>query len=115
MKLNLVPSEPLSQVVFIHDYLQLVFQGESFSVYNVSKLVHNGTELIQGQSGFCDAMVNLIGQRVVTAAVSTENPLSLSFESGSKFSVLPGSVGARGPEAFQFTGRYNQIIVEQNA
>lgn len=115
MKPNLVPHEPLSQVVFIHDYLQLVFQGESFSIYNISKFVHNGTELVQGESGFCDAMVSLIGQRVVTAMGTTEHPLSLSFANGARFLVLPGAVGARGPEAFQFTGGNNQFVVEQNA
>lgn len=35
---NLIPLEPLSQVVFIHDYLQLVFQDESFSIYNLAEL-----------------------------------------------------------------------------
>jgi len=29
-----VPVEALSQVAFIHDYFQLVFQEERFTVYN---------------------------------------------------------------------------------
>ena len=42
---NLKPSEPLSQVVFIHDYLQLVFQDECFNVYNAAEVVWNETTL----------------------------------------------------------------------
>jgi len=115
MKPNIVPHEPLSQVVFIHDYLQLVFQAESFSVYNASKFVHNGTELIQAAPDFCDAMVSLIGKRVIAASSATEYPLSLSFDNGARFLVLSGALGARGPEAFQFIGYNNLIVVEQNA
>ena len=35
---NLCPAEPLSQVVFIHDYLQLVFQSQCLSVYNLAQI-----------------------------------------------------------------------------
>ena len=35
MKVDLQPVEPLSQVVFVHDYLQLVFQDRAFTLYNV--------------------------------------------------------------------------------
>lgn len=117
MKPNLVPQEPLSQVIFIHDYLQLVFQDEVFSIYNVSKLVNDGTELTQGTPGFCDAMVNLIEQHVVGVSSTTEYPLSLMFNNGSQFVVLGGDLGSRGPEAFQYINRnnLNLIVVEQNA
>ncbi len=111
----LTPLEPLSQVVFIHDYLQLVFQGESCTVYNLAKLMQNGIESIQGAPGFCDGLVSLIGQRISAVSTSVEHPLVLTFEGGEQFLVLSGVVGARGSEAFQFINRSNQIIVEQNA
>jgi len=115
MKPNIIPIEPLSQVVFVHDYLQLIFHGESFSIYNASTFMHNETEISQGAPGFCDAIVGLIGQRVNAASSETEFPLSLSFSNGARFLVLPEAHGARGPEAFQFVGRNNQIVIEQNA
>jgi hypothetical protein len=112
---NIKPVEPLSQVVFIHDYLQLVFQDESFSIYNVANLKHRETELLQGSPGFCDALVSLIGQRVIAVSHTTEHALSLSFGGGAQLLVLSGKLGGRGPEAFQFVGPNNLIVVEQNA
>lgn len=111
----LTPDEPLSQVVFVHDYLQLVFEDESYSIYNVAKLAGNGTEWLQGEKGFCDALVNLIGRRVKSAVSSTEYPIVLNFEGGVQLQVLSGPLGARGPEAFQFIDKNSQILVEQNA
>ncbi len=40
---KLKPSEPLSQVVFVHDYLQLIFQDEGFNIYNLSEF-ERGTD-----------------------------------------------------------------------
>lgn len=111
----LLPLEPLSEVAFVHDYLQLAFQGESYSIYNIAKLILNSNEWMQGDAGFCDALVGLLGQRVQEALNSSEHPLVLRFESGAQLLVLSGSLGARGPEAFQFVNRENQVIVEQNA
>ena len=111
---DLIPTESLSQVVFIHDYLQLVFQFESFSIYNLARVSQGGTVLTQGAPGFCDAVVSLIGQRIREAS-STENyGLSLTFESGENFVVLSGSENIRGPEAFEFNGHDNLVVMGQN-
>jgi len=75
---NLKPSEPLSQVVFIHDYLQLIFQDEGFNIYNLAEVERHGVKVSQGQPGFCDAVVSLIGQRVVAASHSDTCVLRLS-------------------------------------
>lgn len=112
---NLSPAEPLSQVVFVHDYLQLVFQDETFSIYNLTELVFRSIEILQGTPGFCDGLVNLIGQRAVSVAQTERWALSLSFEGGAKLHVLSSGVAARGPEAFQFAGKDNLLVVEQNA
>jgi len=37
---DLNPRFPLSQVVFIHDYVQLVVQEERFSLFNLVELKH---------------------------------------------------------------------------
>jgi len=41
MDSRLIPSEPLSQVAFIHDYFQLVFQEEEIC----SEVVYGGVEV----------------------------------------------------------------------
>lgn len=115
MKPNLQPLDPLSQVVFVHDYLQLVFQDEGFSIYNLAQLEHQGTCLLQGAAGFCDGLVGLIGQRVTDVSTTTGTVLTLTFEGGTRLSVLSGENGARGPEAFEFRGPNDLIVVDLNA
>ena len=111
---NLKPSGPLSQVVFIHDYVQLVFDEESFSICNVAEMDCQGALIRQGQVGFCDALVALIAQQVTVVSSSNVYALALTFERGARLLVLAGDAGVRGPEAFQFNGRNNLIVVEQN-
>ena len=112
---NLKPSEPLSQVVFVHDYLQLIFQDEAFNIYNVSEVEHRGVKLAHGEPGFCDALVALIGQCVIEASHSDSYALKLSFEEGAQFVVRSDDDAVRGPEAFEFNGKNQLTVVEQNA
>lgn len=112
---NLKPAEPLSQVVFIHDYLQLVFQDEGFNIYNLAELELRGVKVTQGQPGFCDAVVSLIGQRVTAASHSDAYALRLSFEEGAQFVVRSDEAAITGPEAFEFNGKNQPPVVEQNA
>jgi hypothetical protein len=113
MRPNLTPLEPLSQVIFVYDYLQLVFGEEIFSIYNPSELVFEGSTLVQGQAGFCDSLVRLIGQRAEHIA-KDEHMLSLTFEGGAQLYILPDASGSCGPEAFEFAGNNNFLVVEQN-
>lgn len=109
MRPDLFPTEPLSQVVFVHDYIQLVFQDACFSIYNTVELRQGETVTLQGCPGFCDGLVNLIGQSLISASV--EPPLSLEFQSGLVLVVQqPGD----GPEAWQYSSSTGSIVVEQN-
>ena len=82
MDSELLPTEQLSQMVFVHDYIQLVFQDERFSIYNRASITLNDTALKQRETGFADALVSLIGQRVVSVREATEPMLTLVFERG---------------------------------
>lgn len=107
---DILPTEPLSQVVFVHDYIQLVFQDACFSIYNIAELQLAETTLLQGQPGFCDALVGLIGLPLIS--VSSGPMLSLSFQGGVMFVVTEGSSG---PEAWQYNSPGFSSVVEQNA
>lgn len=111
---NLKPSEPLSQVVFVHDYLQLIFQDEGFNIYNLAEVEVHGLKMAQGGPGFCDAVVSLIGQRVTVVSHSDKYALKLSFEKGDQFVVRSDDPAISGPEAFEFTGKNQPPVVEQN-
>jgi hypothetical protein len=110
MRPEILPIDPLSQVVFIHDYLQLVFQDACFSIYNSSELSLGGVSVLFGQPGFCDGLVSLIGQAL--KSVSGSPSLTLSFQSGA---ILVVAQSGSGPEAWQFNSVGGPIVVEQNA
>jgi hypothetical protein len=109
---NLLPTEPLSQVVFIHDYFQLVFQDSSFSIFNTTVIRFNGAFIQQGHQGFCDHLIGLIGQSVLGVAASDDSLLSLTFQDGTELSVTP--IG-QGPEAWQFNTTGSPSVIAQNA
>jgi hypothetical protein len=112
MRPRIQPAEAMSQVVFVHDYIQLVFQDDGFSIYNRATL-HIGANLfIQGQPGFCDQLVALIGQRAVVTA-GPDHSLELAFDGGVRFAVPMGD-SATGPEAWQFHSLEGPIVVVQN-
>lgn len=107
---NILPTEPLSEVVFIHDYLQLVFQDACFSIYNAIELRQGNSSLSQGQSGFCDGLVGLIGQPL--KAASANPSLSLTFQNGT---VLAVAQSGHSPEAWQYNSLGQPIVAVQNA
>ena len=110
MRPNILPIEPLSQVVFIHDYLQLVFQHACFSIYNASELRQGSSSVLQGQPGFCDKLVSLLGQHLISA--SAYPLLSLTFQNGTTLVVAQSG---QGPEAWQYSSPGEPIVVVQNA
>jgi hypothetical protein len=109
---DLLPSDPLSQVVFVHSYLQLVFQDSCFSIYNPSTLRVRDTILTFGQPGFADDIVALIGQGLSSVSLDGEDSISLIFKTGAVLSVARGGTG---PEAWQYNSLGGPIVVEQNA
>ena len=46
--MQVVLNEPLTQVVFVHDYFQLVFQNEILNVYSSTTLQVGATTFAQG-------------------------------------------------------------------
>ena len=113
MKVDLQPEDPLSQVVFVHDYLQLVFQDCAFTIYNTASYSADSGELRQGQPGFCDAIVSLIDQTAQVVALTSS--LLLHFSGGAVVSVHVSDSDSCGPEAWQFNRLGGPTVVEQNA
>ncbi|WP_342315406.1 hypothetical protein [Lysobacter sp. FW306-1B-D06B] len=112
MKPDIQPIDPLSQVVFVHDYLQLVFQDCGFTLYNQVTYSKGDAVLYQNRPGFCDAVVSLIGQRARAEAGCTD--LLLHFASGAVVSISTSAEAGYGPEAWQFSRSDGLCAVEQN-
>jgi hypothetical protein len=113
MRPDLQPKDLLSQVVFVHDYVQLVFQDSGFTLYNPLIYQDKGVTLTQGDAGFCDALVKLIGS---SATVETA-PLQLvfRFSNGASFHMAIAEAAVHGPEAWTFSRLGRPLVVEQNA
>src|SRR6201999_4008006 len=90
--LHLSPTEPLTQVVFVHDYVQLGFEAEILSVYNPMRFRGvQGEELTQGQIGFADALVGLIVAKASCVDTSQVESLALQFETKGRLAVMRGT------------------------
>jgi hypothetical protein len=114
MQQDLQPEDPLSQVVFIHNYLQLVFQDSAYTLYNLATYSRGGVAIEQGQPGFCDALVALIDQRA-EVHYHSESGLVIQFVGGASVTVPSSGPNTRGPEAWQFGRMDGPYVVEQNA
>ena len=106
----------MSQVVFIHDYIQLIFQDCIINVYNDSEIIpKNKPAIIKGSTGYADSIVQLIDKKITEVTYSEGEKLSLLFSNGNRFNILLGSSAAHGPEAFEISGYpIEDTIVEQN-
>ena len=111
---NLLPDEPLTEVIFVHDYVQLGFQGPRFSLYNLTRVSHAGGSAMQGEPEFAGALVQLIGQRVERVTHGTMAALELHFSGGASVQVLCGAQYESGPESFQFSREGQPLVVGQN-
>ena len=109
---ELNPSKPVTQVVFVHDYVQLFFETEILSIYGRMRFRGlQGDEFEQGQVGFADALAGLIGAKASSVNTSQAECLALQFEEKGRLAVTHDSTG---PEAFQFETESGLIVVQQN-
>ena len=107
-----VGAERLTQVVFVHDYIQLAFQDLRLSVYCAFSIISPGTVLNKDSRGFCDKLVGLIGQRAVSVRFAPSVSLVIAMEKGDTVSLSLRDVDVIGPECFQITQPGQPIIVE---
>ncbi len=110
----LLDAEPLSQVIFIHDYIQLVFQEVRLNLYNVVRVHRDGSTLSESDLGWADELRRLIEQRVVGVSHEHAQFLALAFEHGTQVLVSMRQEDARGPEAFELSDDSGLSVVEQN-
>jgi len=106
--------EPLSSVIFIHNYIQLDFHEEQLTLNNDVQYSFGAVEKVKTDAGFCDALVALIGHVVVNVSFGPGELIKLTFHSGEKLRLLPLSDGQAWPECWEFRGAQQQIVVGQN-
>jgi hypothetical protein len=99
-------SDGLEQVVFIHDYIQLVFGDVRISLYGATSVRGNHSVYGREEPGFCDALVKLIGQRAIALDAAADCRLTIEFASGETIVVLP----TVGPESWEYAGSGEFIV-----
>lgn len=110
----LMDAKPLSQVVFVHDYVQFVFQNTYFNLYNPVTVGLGDRTLSRNDLGFCDELCRLIGHRVVDTSTEVGRVASVEFENGTRVSVSLRTEDATGPEAFELGDNKGTCVVQQN-
>ena len=70
---------------------------------------------MRGEPGFCDALVNLIGESVASMDLSAKQYMRLMFKNGVQYTLFLRAEDATGPELFQVTAPGMPIVVEQVA
>ena len=104
----------LSQVWFVHDYVQLQFHDDhTINVYNPFVVEANGSSFQQGYFGYADSLVGIIGSKIIRVNYEAEAYFSLSFSCGSTFKINLAKGLVNFPEAFEL-GLSNGQHIEFN-
>ena len=93
-------AEPLTQVVFVHDNVQLRFQDLVLSIFSRLTVTQGARALNRPDPGFCDALVSLIEKRVVSTDYSEGEDMRLTFDDGTIIDASLRSEDSVGPELF---------------
>jgi hypothetical protein len=103
----LPPADPLSQVVFVHDYLQLVFGDTRLSLYGLTTITVDSVMLTLRETGFCDAVVSLLCEKVLNVSTDDGGSLHIQFESGTSMTVASSE---HGPESWQLIAGSEAVV-----
>ena len=81
---GIVLADPLSEIRFVHSYIQLVFLPHTLSLYPPLQVAINDRVLGAAEAGFYDNLCHLIGQKMVGAVRDPGVQLSFEFSGGTK-------------------------------
>ncbi len=107
-------AELLSQVIFIHDYIQFRFEPMTLTLLNAVSVKSASKDLTRNDLGFCDTLCALIGQRILDMSIIDKESASFVFESGTIVRLGLAPDDGTGPEAFTIFDGYAFMLVEQN-
>lgn len=96
--------EELSSVEFVADYVQLRFNSPPVNLYVWPRVHADGAVLERPADGYIEALVGLIGRRLVKADEVLDMGLVLDFDDGTRLAVPLDGTDAQGPEVAEFGG-----------
>ena len=105
-----VQGRDLATVTFVRDYVQLGFDGPSFTLVVDPVVKSGGHEFRRKDNGFCDALVSLINKRLLRCELEENVSMRLLFDSGESLMVpLGDEVRGTNPEAVIYYASGNNV------
>ena len=111
---ELCEADALSQVVFVQDYIQLVFQNYRLSIYNRVRISRDESRWDESTPGFCDELRRLIGQRATHTSYARGDAFAVMFEDRTTVAISLKPEDATIVEAFELVNDQGLWILEQN-
>src|SRR5262249_41603018 len=109
--IQVIVGEKLSSVEFVMDYLQLRFDGHTFSVMTWLAISVDDRTTRSGEDGFRDRLCEQIA-KIVRATDFVNDVLTITLEDGSTIRAFARDEDYRGPEALTFTSyKFNTLYV----
>lgn len=105
-----IVGEYLSEVTFVMDYVQLVFNGPCLTALVLPTVHCGGREWSATDPGWRDSLCARIGGTVSSACLNGEE-LGICFEDGSRITVSLKEAHRRGAEAINFTAPGQPLVV----
>jgi hypothetical protein len=109
-RLQVIAGRSLTIVVFIHDYVQLSFDGPTLTTFSLPVFTQFGNAIRVKQAGYCDALCAQIDIVVATADV-TDEELVVRFVNGAQLTVSLHDHEYVGPEAIVFDSEEGKVVV----
>jgi hypothetical protein len=111
---ELLTADSLSEIRFVHEYVQFVFWPLTLSVYANVGATSAGVSLHQSDSGYYDTICRLIGQKIVRIERNDNVEMTLQFSGGAVLSISLVPTANSGPEIAMLSDQRGvTLMVEQ--
>ena len=111
--LQVLEGARLSSIEFVQDYVQLRFNGPTFTAITPPRVRTANQWLEWGKPGYRDALCERIGRLVNRAATIPEQEIRIEFDDGSMISISLRSEHFRTAEAAVLDNPPNPTVVWQ--
>lgn len=109
---GLAKADVLSEVRFVHDYVQLIFEPYTLSLYAPLKVLVGARTLKPTDAGYHNGICLLIGQTLTSVFRAKTVQLEFTFSGGTKLLVSLRQEDANGPEVAELSRPGGPIMVE---
>jgi len=109
---RLANTNALSEVRFVHDYVQFIFEPHTLSLYAPLRVLAEGRSLGSTDVGYYDRICSLVGQHLIAVARQENEQLEFAFSNGAKVVLSLRGEDAVGPEVAELSTPGREIMVE---